>query len=417
MGNIQQQVGNKLYEKCCGSQDNPSLRYQTNMERQQTNSLQLNPRPHQPSYTINNNYTAYTTISTHSPTTSKDRAALQTQYHQSRNQLKSTIILKQPSMIKSEYNKTSISLYEKPTIDKHDPNYQFMKSFKRMPTAPTSSSPHISPCTSPSLSATKPNVKLVKSLNIYRIAEDEEEVPYFDSGDELWRATSEHKLRFKSKMQEDFDWDSDEIMSVNFEMIEMKKPPLFNIYMNDIIYYKCKRSGEDFVIGCTAYMHIMKSEYDEGIYIYNLNTCEYRFLCDIPDELCDYQAHLAFDHENEVLHFLFGDGQVWGKYYLSKNVWEVLSAPNQLYSPMQNDYGIERLRNCKCLVVDEIPHVTGKGMHYIFDKTMEQFVDWPLTTQGQFEPKNLVHVPVLNRLYIFGGLGSTQRYSRLRYDE
>ena len=318
-------------------------------------------------------------------------------------------------MIKSEYNKTSISLWEKPTIDKQDPNYQFMSSFKRLPNQVTSPSPPLSPHTSRSSSPEKPKVKFVPSVNIYRIAEAKEEEPYFDSGTELWRASSEHKMKIKVNEQEDLDWDSDELMSLNFEMIEMKQPPLLNIYMNDIIYYKSKQTGEDFVIGCTAYMHIMKSEYDEGIYVYNLNKCDYKFLCDIPDELCDYQAYLAFDHDNEILHFLFGDGQVWGRYYLAKNSWEVLSAPNQCYSGMQNEYGIERLRNCKCLIVNEIPHVTGKGQHYVFDEEMKKFVDWPLTTQGQFEPKNVVHVPVLNRLYIFGGLGSSMRNSRLRY--
>ena len=214
-------------------------------------------------------------------------------------------------------------------------------------------------------------------------------------------------------------WNQDEIVDVNFEMIEMPTPPLLNIYMNDIIYYRSKKTKEDLVIGCTAYMHIMKSQYKEGIYVYNLNTCKYKFLSDIPDELCDYQAELAFDHENEELHFLFGDGKVWGKYNVSKNRWKIKSSPNDPWSNrisvMERDqYGIKAVRNCKCLIVDGIPHVVGQGMHFIFDKYSDRFVEWPLTTFGEFQPKNFVHVPLLNRLYIFGGRGINLDHHRFR---
>ncbi len=306
----------------------------------------------------------------------------------------------QPTLIKSEYNKTSVSLYQRKIIDKKDPNYKLMPSFKRTTSPGYGSYNTQSRSHSPSKHKDTPTLfKILSSTN-----------PFADEADALWRATTEEKQKFKQKEQT-FNWNNDTILELDFETIEMRQPPLLNIYMNDIIYYKCIATGNDYVIGCTAYMHIMKSEYEDGIYRYNINTSEYEYLCNLPDELCDYQLNLAFDHENECLHLLFGDGNIWAKYYVNHKVWDVISTPND-YS---NDYGISKLRNAKCLIVNQVPHVIGKGQHFIYDMPSNYFIEYGLTTRAEFEPKNFIHVPVLNRLYIFGGHGNCESdYSAYR---
>ena len=40
-------------------------------------------------------------------------------------------------------------------------------------------------------------------------------------------------------------------------------------------------------------------------------------------------------------------------------------------------------------------------------------MELPLTTQGKFEPQNFAHVPLLNRLYIFGGLAGNLMLSHV----
>eukprot|EP01083_Nonionella_stella_P128807 390421_1 len=43
----------------------------------------------------------------------------------------SSITKHQPTLMKSEYNKTSVSLYARQIINKKDPNYKLLPSFKR----------------------------------------------------------------------------------------------------------------------------------------------------------------------------------------------------------------------------------------------------------------------------------------------
>ena len=313
MGNLQQNFSNKLYDSCCGE-----VNYHRDIDieprpRQSIDDLKLQPHP-QPrtSYpnTINSDMTRKTT--------------------------REKMSAHQPFYSKSEYNhSTTIFLTNKQPIDLNDKNYRHMASFRKSIDIYNPRTPPISP--------NRKYSPRRKSKKMKFTEEDEDKMLNTSqsnshiTAEQIVRATTEEKIKNKLK-PESLNWSQDGIMSLDFDMIECEKPPLLNIYMDDIIYYKSIKTGYDYVIGCTPCMPIMQSEFEDGVYRYNLNTSEYEFLCDIPEELCDYQAYLAFDHENEVLHFLFGDGNVWGKYDLNNNVWQVISTPDDY----PNQYGITR---------------------------------------------------------------------------
>eukprot|EP01083_Nonionella_stella_P067642 179064_1 len=295
------------------------------------------------------------------------------------NRSSETSITSQPIIIKAHYNSTSISLHDLPTIDLKDPNYVFIKSFKQRSVSSSYRSLDLSGL----------HTRKVTSVPLFKVIS--EDASFSNDADMLWQTITDDRS---------FDWNSNSSLSA-FEMIQMAKPPLLNIYMNDIIYYRSRDTGDDFVIGASAYMHIMKSEYREGVYRYNLNTSAYQMLSELPDILSNYQSYLAFDHDNERLHFLFGDGNTWVKYDIKQGLWYFMSTPEDY----GNQYRIKRVMNAKCLVLNHTPHIIGQGQHYVFDEEVDRFVKYPLTSRDGFDPKNFVHLHALNRLYIFGGLG------------